>query len=294
MNPCSFVKVVCVSTPLSTIAIGRTTCFVRTLQLLPQAQLLLLRAPRLPQALQQGRALRHLQPPAVHLHLPTHRSFVKGRWVWHQLRLTWWAIRIVVDISIVSMGMSKCNCVQMASVSTPTFWYVIGRLMWPAPIRAQRLLGCQQLPRPLLQAPPQQLQAARLPQWLRQRSQPQLDPRLSLSVKIIKMSCWFMLISLSWDLQHEYDLLHTDINIHSTRTHYYQHLLTVFSLFSASFILIPSLLQTFDLHCRPQVSSTTGGTSGKIFVAYFANWFQWWPEPYKFLRLADDVFFFTV
>ncbi|CAK9034264.1 unnamed protein product [Durusdinium trenchii] len=31
------------------------------------------------------------------------------------------------------------------------------------------------------------------------------------------------------------------------------------------------------------VSSTTGGNSGKIFVAYFANWFQWWPEPYKFM-----------
>eukprot|EP00928_Gymnodinium_smaydae_P049281 TRINITY_DN3306_c0_g1_i1.p1 TRINITY_DN3306_c0_g1~~TRINITY_DN3306_c0_g1_i1.p1 ORF type:complete len:550 (-),score=96.69 TRINITY_DN3306_c0_g1_i1:375-1988(-) len=23
--------------------------------------------------------------------------------------------------------------------------------------------------------------------------------------------------------------------------------------------------------------------SGKVFIGYFANWFQWWPEPYKFL-----------
>lgn len=36
-------------------------------------------------------------------------------------------------------------------------------------------------------------------------------------------------------------------------------------------------------HLSLKVSSTTGGNSGKIFVAYFANWFQWWPEPYKFM-----------
>ena len=32
------------------------------------------------------------------------------------------------------------------------------------------------------------------------------------------------------------------------------------------------------------------GTSGKIFVAYFANWFQWWPAPYKFMpsNIAAD------
>ena len=29
--------------------------------------------------------------------------------------------------------------------------------------------------------------------------------------------------------------------------------------------------------------ATTPGPSGKIFVAYFANWFQWWPAPYKFM-----------
>jgi len=52
----------------------------------------------------------------------------------------------------------------------------------------------------------------------------------------------------------------------------------------------PTMVPTQGATAMPTVPPTSstpapipGSASGKVFVAYFSNWFQWWEEPYKFL-----------